>query len=143
MDEDEQLLGSPAREANLKALYQIVELLEDRGVTILWLRLPQNRPYYDARSSLWRARESALIESVRQKMGEKFILLDLRLNPAFNTSMFCDTRHLNVRGAEVFSRMLDAWMIIHLPGFRRHSVLPSGNEAHPLGEDDGGFGLRK
>lgn len=107
---DQNLLDSSARSENLEALHQIVDLLEAHDIRILWLRLPRNRLYAEALSNRWWEREGTLVSEMRQRQGENFRMLDLGGDAAFDYGLFCDSRHLNHEGANLFSRKLGAWL---------------------------------
>lgn len=118
--QDEYLLQQDGEE-NQAALFRILATLRKRGIQPVFLRLPRLKAYSEARSAAWTAREEALVQAVRKQEGAGMCLLDYRDVPWLQTSHFSDTRHLNTKGAEVFTRHLDEDLRAYLSGYQTGS----------------------
>lgn len=91
---------------NEDAVRRIATLLRARGVRLVFLRYPTRGGYNFFHFPEWDAVVSGFQARLGEITGGTAAVLDLADDPAFTTSDFRDTIHLNQRGAAVLAREL-------------------------------------
>ncbi len=91
---------------NEEAVGRIADLLRERGVRLLFLRYPTRGGYNFFSSPEWQAVLADFTSRLPVLTGGSARVIDLADDPAFKTSDFRDTIHLNERGAAVLARRL-------------------------------------
>lgn len=91
---------------NENAVRRIATLLRARGVRLVFLRYPTRGGYNFFHFPEWDAVVASFQERLGEITGGTAVVLDLADDPAFTTSDFRDTIHLNQRGAAVLAREL-------------------------------------
>lgn len=91
---------------NEEAAARIADLLRGRGIRLVFLRYPTRGGYNFFSSPEWKAVLDDFTARLPVLTGGSARVIDLADDPAFQTSDFRDTIHLNERGAAVLARRL-------------------------------------
>ncbi len=91
---------------NEAAAARIADLLRGRGVQLVFLRYPTRGGYNFFGSPEWKAVLDGFIARLPALTGGSARVINLADDPAFQTSDFRDTIHLNERGAAVLASRL-------------------------------------
>ena len=135
-NDGEEILATHAREAsldnvdrNIEALVRTLRLLRERDLRVVLIRFPHHRGYWENRPRSWDAAFQRALDRVWREFGrETFPFWDFERVPVFSDDEFRDGDHLNAKGSERFSAIVNGRILEAL------GLGPASTESAPGGE---------
>ncbi len=114
-NDGEEILAIHAQEAslenvdrNLEALIRLLRFLRERDLQVVLIRFPHHRGYWENRPPSWDAAYQRALDRVWQEFGrDAFPFWDFERVPVFSDEEFRDGDHLNAKGSERFSAIVN------------------------------------
>ena len=97
-------IGAAYAQNHLADVFTMIDECKERGIEVVLVRLPAHQCYRDALDKAAVTGLQAMIDHTRKTMGLRF--LDYYTDMRFTDEHFGDCDHLNVQGAEAFTRIL-------------------------------------
>ena len=91
--------------ANVAALERVCALLKRRNVSVVFITVPTHHTYYDQINVTSYQRMQETIKQITERSGVPYF--NYLRDDRFTTEDFIDSDHLNKRGAEKFTRILN------------------------------------
>ncbi len=119
---------------NVEALIRTLRFLRERDVGVVLVRFPHHRSYWENRPQSWDATYQRALGRVWREFGrDAFSYWDFERIPVFSDDEFRDGDHLNAKGSERFSAVVNGRVLEALPvrgsgGGQQSSSLPGGQE---------------
>lgn len=94
-------------ESNINRLQRMIDLCNQKGVTVFLIEMPVYKTYYGLLDETKKEKINSSLSQLQQK-NKSVYYYDFSLNENFNKSDLRDADHLTNKGAEKFSKLLDA-----------------------------------